>query len=75
MRKTGFIICLILFQSLNVLAQKSVLQTKINQIINSKRATVGVGILDFENGDTLMVNGKEHFPMQSFLNFIWLWQF
>lgn len=69
MKKTGFILCIFVLQAFTVSSQKSVLKTKINQIIHSKRATVGVGILDFENGDTLMVSGNEHFPMQSVYKF------
>jgi beta-lactamase class A len=42
-----------------------VLRDRINQILNSKRATVGVGILSFENGNTLIFNGNGCFPLQS----------
>ena len=50
-------------------SQKNVLREKIYQIIKSKNATVGVGIMDFENGDTLIFNGEKHFPMQSVYKF------
>lgn len=54
---------------LGIFAQNSVLRNKISQIVKSKNATVGVGIMDLENGDTLTINGKGHFPMQSVYKF------
>ncbi len=50
-------------------SQNSVLKEKIIQIVKSKRATVGVGIMNLENGDTLTLNGSNHFPMQSVYKF------
>ena len=69
MKKTALLFLISLFNSFAGFTQKSVLQKKINQIVASKRATVGVGIMDFENEDTLTLNGKEHFPMQSVYKF------
>jgi beta-lactamase class A len=50
-------------------SQSNILKEKIVQIIKSKRATVGVGIMNLENGDTLTLNGNRHFPMQSVFKF------
>jgi beta-lactamase class A len=69
MKKIAFFSFMFILFSFKGFPQKSVLQAKINQIIKSKKATVGVGILDFENGDTLTTNGKNHFPMQSVYKF------
>jgi len=41
------------------------LKNKIEQIIKTKDATVGVSIRGIENNDSLSVNGDAHFPMQS----------
>ncbi len=69
MKKTSFIFTLLALTTCSGFSQKNVLQDKINKIVNPKRATVGVGILDFENGDTLTFNGNRHFPMQSVFKF------
>jgi beta-lactamase class A len=69
MKKIAFIFTLLSLIIYSGFSQKSVLQNKINQIVKTKRATVGVGILDFENGDTLTFKGKGHFPMQSVFKF------
>jgi beta-lactamase class A len=50
-------------------SQRNILKEKIAEIVKSKRATVGVGIMNLENGDTLTLNGKRHFPMQSVFKF------
>jgi beta-lactamase class A len=50
-------------------SQSNILKEKIAEILKSKRATVGVGIMNLENGDTLTLNGKRHFPMQSVFKF------
>lgn len=69
MKKIAILIVILQLPFLNIFAQNLVLREKINQIINSKNATVGVGIMDVENGDTLTINGKGHFPMQSVYKF------
>ena len=69
MKKIAILIVILQVSFLNIFTQKSILRDKINQIIKSENATVGVGIMDFENGDTLTINGKEHFPMQSVYKF------
>lgn len=50
-------------------AQVERLQAKIEQVINGKKATVGVGIYEFGSRQTLTINGDEHMPMQSVYKF------
>jgi beta-lactamase class A len=69
MKKTAFIFKLLFLIACSGFSQKKVLQDKIGKIVKAKRAAVGVGILDFESGDTLIFNGKGHFPMQSVYKF------
>ncbi|HEY4874252.1 MAG TPA: class A beta-lactamase, subclass A2 [Puia sp.] len=45
------------------------LRQKINQIITSKNAVVGVSIIGNNGKDTLSVNGERHFPLQSVFKF------
>ena len=46
-------------------AQFGPLKQKINQILESKQAEVGVAIYGTGPGDTLSINGNTRFPMQS----------
>ena len=50
-------------------AQSLSLKSEINKIIDSKKATIGVGIYNFDTGKTLIINGKHHYPMQSVYKF------
>ena len=50
-------------------SQTDNLRRKIEDIIASKKATVGVAVLNIENKDTLSINGNVHFPMQSVFKF------
>ncbi|WP_075342575.1 class A beta-lactamase, subclass A2 [Tenacibaculum agarivorans] len=45
------------------------LREKIEKLINTKKATVGIAINGIEAKDTLSVNGGKHFPMQSVFKF------
>lgn len=45
------------------------LKQQIEGIINSKKAIVGVAISGTKAKDTLSINGKRHFPMQSVFKF------
>jgi len=45
------------------------LRQKIQQLISSKNATVGVSIIGNNGKDTLSINGDAHFPMQSVFKF------
>jgi beta-lactamase class A len=45
------------------------LREKIEQIISTKKANVGISILHLENGDTLSFKGNKHYPMISVFKF------
>jgi len=45
------------------------LQQKIEQIVSSKNAVVGVAVSSDDGGDTLGINNRKHFPMQSVFKF------
>lgn len=57
------------FLPLDELAQFDLLREKIEKILQESDAMVGVGIMDLENRDTLILNGKRQFPMQSVYKF------
>jgi beta-lactamase class A len=69
MKKITFLILNIILSISIGFSQENTLRERISQIVKSKRATVGVGIMNLENGDTLTLNGKGHFPMQSVFKF------
>lgn len=46
-----------------------VLREKIEQIISSKNAVVGISIIGNNGQDTLSINGDRHFPLQSVFKF------
>lgn len=48
---------------------KTVLRQKIQQIVISKKAVVGVSIADADGKEILSVNGDRHFPLQSVFKF------
>lgn len=51
-------------------AQKSdSLRQKLYQIIESKKATVGIAVQGYNGKDTLSINGDEKFPLQSVFKF------
>ncbi|WP_158730437.1 MULTISPECIES: class A beta-lactamase, subclass A2 [unclassified Flavobacterium] len=66
---------LLLFTCLYILSVQSFAQNtdelrkEINQIISSKKADVGISILNLENGDTLSFNGNKQYPMLSAFKF------
>lgn len=66
MKKIGLFFLLI--SSLAV-AQKSVLEQKINSITNGKKATVGVSVLGFENNFKYSKNGDKPLPTLSVFKF------
>lgn len=45
------------------------LRRKIDSIINTKNAIVGVAINGIKTNDTLSINGQKHYPMQSVFKF------
>ena len=68
-RRTFIIVGLFLHLVTVTFGQTDSLRQKIEQIIRSKKADIGVAIEGFENKDTLSVNGDKHFPMQSVFKF------
>jgi beta-lactamase class A len=57
------------FFSFPVFAQINSLQQKIEQVIQAKKATVGVAVYSFENGVSFSVNNGHKYPMQSVFKF------
>ncbi|TCK80686.1 beta-lactamase class A/beta-lactamase class A VEB [Albibacterium bauzanense] len=57
------------FLSFAAFAQTDLLRQQIEQILISKKATVGVAVFGFEKGDTLSVNNQIHYPLQSVFKF------
>ncbi|MBB6004132.1 class A beta-lactamase, subclass A2 [Arcicella rosea] len=55
--------------SSSLFAQKDVLKTNIEQIIKSKKATVGVAIYGFESKESITVNNELQYPLQSVFKF------
>ncbi|HKI79247.1 MAG TPA: class A beta-lactamase, subclass A2 [Ignavibacteriaceae bacterium] len=49
--------------------QTSNLQKQITDLINTKDATIGIGIYNFDTNETLIINGQHHYPMQSVFKF------
>ena len=61
---------LLSFTSFHTSAQPTdSLRQKIQQIISSKKAVVGVSIIDNNGKDTLSVNGERRYPLQSVFKF------
>jgi beta-lactamase class A len=69
MKKLLLFICLYILSSQSFAQNTDELRKEINQIISSKKADVGVSILNLENGDTLSFNGNKHYPMISAFKF------
>jgi beta-lactamase class A len=68
MTKTIQFTFLFLFFAFQATAQTTLLQ-KIEQIVASKNAVVGVSISDNRGKEVLSINGKKHFPFQSVFKF------
>lgn len=60
---------LFVFLSAFIFGQQSLLDKKINSIIQDKKATVGISVLGFENGLIYSKNAEKKFPMQSVFKF------
>jgi len=58
-----FFICKTYSQTIESLRQK------IQQVLSSKNAVVGVSIIGNDGKDTLSINGERHFPLQSVYKF------
>lgn len=66
MKKFGLLFLLI---SGFTFAQKSVLDQKINSLLQDKKATVGISVLGFENNFRYNKNSDKKLPMQSVFKF------
>jgi beta-lactamase class A len=55
----------VLFLPLKSIAQKEAIRKKVNQIAQRAQGHVGVAVISLEKGDTITLNGNDHFPMQS----------
>ncbi|WP_420155374.1 class A beta-lactamase, subclass A2 [Siphonobacter sp.] len=64
-----FLVFSLVFTLSRLQAQVKPLRTQIEQLLQSKKATVGVGIYDFDTKQTILLNGDKHLPMQSVYKF------
>lgn len=71
MKKTFYLTAIVfLFVANQIYGQsKDHLQQKIEQIVASKKAVVGVSIIGNGGKDKISINGEKHFPMQSVFKF------
>ena len=71
MAKLFYFTCLLILSNCTPSSAQSVdlLRQKIQQIISTKKAVVGVSIVGNNGKDTLSINGAKHFPMQSVFKF------
>jgi len=68
-RNILIIVAVFLLFTFHSYAQIDSLKNKIEQIIKTKDATVGVSIREIENGESININGEKRFPMQSVFKF------
>ena len=68
-QKILFIIAALSLFNFRSYTQIDSLKNKIDQIIKTKDAVVGVSIRSIESKDSLNINGEMHFPMQSVFKF------
>lgn len=69
MKKNIFTLFLFLTTVSAAIGQPVDLRTTITNISHTIDGKVGVSIVDLQTGDTLSVNGHQHFPMQSVFKF------
>jgi beta-lactamase class A len=70
MRKTvPLVLGIILFFASAITAQEHSLRPTIEAITRSITGRVGVAVMHLDSRDTLTVNGKDHYPMQSVYKF------
>ncbi|MEM6845373.1 MAG: class A beta-lactamase, subclass A2 [Bacteroidota bacterium] len=69
--KKALLLILLCLLALNVINAQSfeTLRQRINQVLEDKRATVGVAISGSNPQDTLSINGNKRLPMQSVFKF------
>jgi beta-lactamase class A len=60
---------LLTFLGFVVICNGQDLKSQIRQLVAETKGTVGVAIKHLESGESLDVNGREHFPMQSVFKF------
>ncbi len=53
----------------SAIAQFDHLKADLEEFLKTKRADVGVAIINFDNGELLIVGGDKHYPMQSVYKF------
>lgn len=53
----------------NSAVEKKSLRNELSNYIKSKKATIGLSLIDIESGDTLHINDAHRFPMQSVYKF------
>src|SRR5690606_31292662 len=63
----GFIFILLLTSDL--FGQTGFFRQEIENIITTKKASVGVSVLGIEDGDTLSINGDKNYPLMSAFKF------
>lgn len=68
--KTKLLLILFLqFSFLQIRAQDNSLKNQIDTYLTNKKALVGVAIYDFDTKKSILINEKEHYPMQSVYKF------
>ena len=55
--------------SISPFSQINTIKDRINKIIQNKNAGIGVAILDLNSNESVVINGEEHYPMQSVFKF------
>src|SRR4051812_9574564 len=68
MRKKIIIAALLVLCIRSISAQTNTLRNTIEKFLQTKKATVGVGVYGIEDRDTLNINNT-HYPMQSVFKF------
>lgn len=63
------ILSLVLISCQSVSQTTGLLRQKIQQVVSTKNAVVGVSIMGNDGKDTLTLNGEGHFPLQSVFKF------
>ncbi|MEA5403982.1 class A beta-lactamase, subclass A2 [Arcicella sp. DC2W] len=70
MNKLIFVVSLLFtYVTSSIFAQTDVLKTNIEQLIKTKKATVGVAIYGFESKESITVNNELQYPLQSVFKF------
>jgi beta-lactamase class A len=68
-RFTTVLLCLIVITLQQVVAQPRALRSQLLGITRSVDAQIGIAMLHVEKKDTLTINGRQRFPMQSVFKF------